>query len=183
MLKTTLNLYNNNWYKPGAIKMVRAMWFLMNALFLNSYLYLPFSRHSLLRLFGAKIGRNVILKPKINIKYPWNISIGDNSWIGEEVWLDSLGKIEIGNNVCISQGAMLLCGNHNYKKSSFDLIVKNIVLEDGVWIGAKAIICPGVHCGSHSVLSVGSVAVNSLDEYSIYQGNPAIKKCNRTILS
>ncbi len=81
----------------------------------------------------------------------------------------------IGANVCISQGAMLLCGNHNYKKSSFNLIVKQIHLKEGAWVGAKATVCPGVTLNSHAILSVGSVANKDLDSYSIYQGNPAIK--------
>jgi putative colanic acid biosynthesis acetyltransferase WcaF len=75
---------------------------------------------------------------------------------------------------------MLLCGNHNYKKESFDLMTGKIIIEDGVWIGAKAIVCPGVTCHSHSVLSVGSVATKDLDANSIYQGNPAVKIKSRS---
>ena len=79
----------------------------------------------------------------------------------------------IGKNVCISQGALLLTGNHDYSKPSFDLITKEIRLEDGVWIGAKSIVPPGIICKSHSVLSVNSVATKNLESYTIYQGNPA----------
>lgn len=132
-------------------------------------------------MFGAQIGNNVIVKPRVNIKYPWNISIGNNAWIGEGAWLDSLGKISLGANVCISQGAMLICGNHNYKKQTFDLIVGDINIDEGAWIGAGAIVCAGVNCKSHSVLTAGSVATSDLDEYSIYQGIPAIKIKDRII--
>lgn len=97
------------------------------------------------------------------------------------MWLDSLGKISIGNNACISQGAMLICGNHNYKKSTFDLIVGNIELEEGTWIGTGAVVCGNVICSSHSVLTAGSVAASNLDAYSIYQGNPAVKIKDRII--
>ena len=65
------------------------------------------------------------------------------------------------SNVCISQGATLLCGNHNFKKPGFDLIIDEIIVEDGVWIGAKSIVCPGVTLKSHSILTVGSVANES----------------------
>lgn len=95
-------------------------------------------------------------------------------WIGEGVWIDNLGKVKIGNNVCISQGAMLLTGNHNYKKESFDLIVGDITLEDGVWVGAKSVVCPGVTMKSHSILTVGSVLTKDAEEYGIYQGNLAV---------
>ena len=83
-------------------------------------------RRFLLRLFGAKIGKKVIIRPSVKVTYPWKLSIGDYSWIGEDVWIDNLEQVIIGSNVCISQGAMLLCGNHNYKKVTFDLIIGEI---------------------------------------------------------
>jgi putative colanic acid biosynthesis acetyltransferase WcaF len=137
----------------------------------------PFSglRVLVLKIFGAKIGTGVVIKPNVNIKYPWKLEMGNNIWIGEKVWIDNLGEVKIGNNVCLSQGAMLLCGNHNYKKVEFDLLVGDITLEEGVWIGARSIVCPGVSCKSHSILSVNSVAAKTLEAYTIYQGNPAVE--------
>ena len=132
-----------------------------------------------LKIFGAKVGAGVVIKPNVNIKYPWKLEIGNNVWIGEQVWIDNLGKVKIGDNVCLSQGAMLLCGNHNYKKVEFDLVVGDISLEEGVWIGAHSVVCPGVRCKSHSILSVNSVAVETLEPYTIYQGNPARELRNR----
>jgi putative colanic acid biosynthesis acetyltransferase WcaF len=168
-----LDLFNNKWYKPGS-KLIIFLWFFTNRILINTYLPIPlFVKKLILQLFGAKIGKGLIIKPKVNIKYPWLLTIGNDVWIGEDVWIDNLTNIIIGNNVCISQGAMLLCGNHNYKKSSFDLIVKPIHLKEGVWIGAKSVVCPGVTCESHSILSVGSVANDNLKEFTIYQGNPA----------
>jgi putative colanic acid biosynthesis acetyltransferase WcaF len=76
---------------------------------------------------------------------------------------------------------MLLTGNHDYASPGFDLEVKKIVLEDGVWIGAQAVVCPGVICQSHSVLSVKSVATKNLEAYKIYQGNPAVFVKDRII--
>ncbi|MBI4930116.1 MAG: colanic acid biosynthesis acetyltransferase WcaF [Bacteroidetes bacterium] len=175
MLKTDLSKFNNSWYNPRASWITRVIWYCINACIINSNCPFNFIKIFFLRMFGAKVGSNVVVKPRVNIKYPWNVSIGDNVWIGERVWLDSLGKINIGSNSCISQGAMLICGNHNYKKSSFDLIVGDIILEDGVWIGTGAIVCAGVTCQSHAVLAAGSVATDILEAYSIYQGNPAAK--------
>ncbi len=124
-----------------------------------------------------------MIKPNVKIKYPWNLVIHDYVWIGENVWIDNLAKVTIGGNVCISQGAMLLTGNHDFTKTTFDLIVKPIEIEDGVWIGAKSIVCPGVKCFSHAVLSVNSVATKNLDSNSIYKGNPAVKIKERIIKS
>jgi len=175
MSHTDLSKYNNEWYKPGS-RILIVTWFIIGRLTINTYLPVPqFIKRYILKIFGCKLGKNVVIKPKVNIKYPWFLAIDDNTWIGEEVWIDNLTEVKIGKNACISQGAMLLTGNHNYKKSSFDLIVGKIILEDGVWIGAKSVVCPGVICQSHSVLSVNSVATQNLEAFSIYQGNPALK--------
>ena len=179
-MNTNLSHFNNSWYKPGAGKIKQLLWFYINTIVFKTSLF-PISKLKivLLRLFGAKIGKGINIKPSVNIKYPWKLAIGDYSWIGENVWIDNLDFVSIGANCCVSQGAMLLCGNHNYKLESFDLITKPIVIEDGVWIGAQSVVCPGVVCKTHSVLSVGSVATKNLETYSIYQGNPAIKVKDR----
>lgn len=180
--QSDLSQFNNAWYKPGGNAVKRVLWYFVNAAFVNSVMPVSSIKIFWLRLFGAKIGSNVLVKPKVNIKYPWRLKVGNNVWIGECVWIDNLDDVEIGNNVCLSQGAMLLCGNHNYSKSTFDLITGKIVLEDGVWIGAKAVVCPGTTAKTHSVLTVGSVAVGELEAYTIYSGNKAIKVKTRTVL-
>ncbi|NOZ36199.1 MAG: colanic acid biosynthesis acetyltransferase WcaF [Chlorobi bacterium] len=182
MNKTDLSKFNNSWYKPGGNRVKRIFWYFVNVLFfLNPWNPISFLKVFLLRIFGAKIGKGVIIKPSVNIKYPWRLSVGNNVWIGEKVWIDNLANVEIGNNVSISQGAMLLCGNHNYKKSTFDLITGDIKLEEGVWIGAFSIVTPGITCKSHSILAVNSVATKNLEAYTIYQGNPAAEIRKRTI--
>lgn len=182
-MKTDLSKFNNSWYKAGN-PMARLTWYFINLIFINSY-WLPISsiKIALLRLYGAKIGKGVVIKPRVNIKYPWNLEIGDHTWIGEKAWIDNLGKVKIGSNCCLSQDSLLLCGNHNYKIDSFDLMVGDITLEDGVWIGAKSSVAGGVTCQSHSVLALGSVATSNLEPYSIYQGNPAVKVKDRVINS
>lgn len=125
-------------------------------------------------MFGAKIGKGLIIKTKVRIKYPWKLEIGSNSWIGESVWIDNLDNVVIGNSVCLSQGSMLLTGNHDYTLSNFPYKLGKIILEDGVWIGAKSIVCPGVMCKSHSILTVNSVATKDLKSWSIYSGNPSV---------
>lgn len=180
-MKTDLSLFNNSWYNPGN-PFKRITWYVANRVFLNTCIPYPSAfKILILKLFGAKIGENIVIKPKVSIKYPWFLTIGNYSWIGESVWIDNLAQVKIGSNCCISQGALLLCGNHNYRKTSFDLMIGQIILEDGVWIGARATICPGVTCKSHSVLTAGSVATKELDAYSIYQGNPAQKVKERII--
>lgn len=180
--KTQLSSYNNKQYKPGKNAIIRALWYIINILFFINPLN-PFSalKNILLRLFGSKVGKGVNIKPSVNIKYPWKLKVGNYVWIGEKVWIDNLADVIIGDNCCLSQGAMLLTGNHNYKKSSFDLITGIIVLEDGVWLGAQSVVTLSIKCFSHSMLTAGSVLSSDMEEYSIYRGNPAIKIKDRKI--
>lgn len=181
MNKVQLNQYNNNNYQSGST-IKKILWYFTNMFFFKTLLPFPSSiKVALLKIFGAKVGRSVVVKPDMNIKYPWFLTIGDDCWIGEGVWIDNLAKVTIGSNVVLSQGAYLLTGSHDYTKETYDLMLGEIILEDGVWIGAKATVCPGVTCKSHSVLSVGSVATKNLEAYSIYQGNPAEMKRKRVI--
>lgn len=165
-------------FKPnldiGASMTKQICWYFINIIFFKSSLPFPSSlKIFLLKLFGAKIGIGVRFKPCINIKFPWKLTIGNDCWIGENVWIDNIDEVIIEDNVCISQGAFLLTGNHNYKQTTFDLITGKIVLKSGVWIGAKAIVCPGVTCFENSILTVGSIATKDLIENTIYSGNPA----------
>ena len=180
---TNLSVYDNPDYSPGASSAKQLLWYIINALFfINPLNPLSGLKVRLLRLFGAKTGNGVVIKPGVNIKYPWRLTIGDHCWIGEKVWIDNLVDVRLGNHVCLSQGALLLTGSHNYKKSTFNLITKPITIQNGVWIGALATVTGGCICGSHSVLAAGSVANQSLEPYTIYQGNPAIAKRKRTIV-
>ncbi len=180
--RVRLDEFNNDCFKPGRNNLVRALWYVLNLiLFKTSWLPFYGLKRSVLRLFGAKVGRGVVVKPNVNIKYPWKLEIGEFSWIGEEVWIDNLDQVSIGAHVCISQGALILNGNHNFKSSSFDLMVKPIRIGDGAWLGAKSTVTQGVSVGEETVLAVNSVASSDLDSRTIYRGNPALKVEERTI--
>lgn len=179
----TVNLaeYSNDWYRPGN-KIKRILWYMINAFFFKSNMpYYHKLKIMLLRIFGAKIGKRVLIKPSANIKYPWFLEIGNNVWVGEGVCIDNLAFVKIGNNVCISQWASILTGNHDYKKTTFDLIVSPVNIENGVWVGAKALICPGVTLKTHSVVTAGSVILKDTEPYTVYKGNPALPVRNRAI--
>lgn len=182
MQHTDLSKFDNSWFDPGAGALKRLLWYLTNVVFIHSHALLPYSvKGGILRMFGAKVGKGVVIKPRVNIKYPWKLSVGDHTWVGEGVWIDNLDQVTIGANACISQGALILSGNHDFTQSTFDLIVKPIVIEDGAWVGAKSTVTQGVTIGSHAVLAVGSVASNDLESFGIYRGNPAVKVKERQI--
>ena len=175
---------NNKAYAAsiGASRYKQLLWFLCSPLLIQNPL-IPFSgfRKWVLELFGAVIGKEARIRPGVHIKHPWKLKMGDHVWLGKNCWIDNITDVVIGTNVCISQGAMLCTGNHDYTSPGFELIAKPIILEDGVWIGAKALVGPGLTAFSHSVLTAGSIATKNLEAYGIYQGNPAIFIKSRTI--
>ncbi|MFQ1970831.1 WcaF family extracellular polysaccharide biosynthesis acetyltransferase [Aeromonas veronii] len=181
MVKVNLGKYNNSWYYPGS-KLKIYIWYFVSLLFFRTAIPFPNTvKIFILKLFGSTIGSGVIIKPGVNIKYPWKFQVGDNSWIGEGVWIDNLANVNIGEDCCLSQGCYLLTGNHDFTKTSFDLIVRDIKIEDESWVGAKSVVCPGVTLHRASILTVGSIATRNLDELGIYQGNPAVKIKERVI--
>jgi putative colanic acid biosynthesis acetyltransferase WcaF len=161
---------------PGFSRKLRyALWLLIsNIFFLTNIPYPNYIKVFILKLFGSKIGNKVVIKPWVKIKFPWMLTLGNAVWLGESVWIDNISEVKIGNNVCISQGALLITGNHNYSSKLFELNSKPIKIEDGVWICAKTIVIGGVTIHSHAVLAINSMVSCDLPSYSIYSGNPAI---------
>ena len=181
-MSVDLSTFSNPTFSHGKSIVVRMLWMLVSRLFFNTWVPYPSTfKAIILRLFGAKVGKGLVIRTHVRIKQPWRMSIGDHVWIGESVWIDNLVQVAIASNVCLSQGAFLLTGNHDYKSTSFDLITGEIHLESGVWIGAKALVGPGVRCMSHSVLAAGSTTFKDLEANKIYQGNPAELKRERKI--
>ena len=167
-----LNLYVKK--KTSISKVfVKLIWDFFGKPLFSSYLPGTYWRKIILIIFGAEIGKGGKIKTNIRISEPWNLSIGDHCWIGENVWIDNLALVKIGNRVCISQGVYLCTGNHNYKKDLFNLILEKIVIEDDCWIAAKSIIAPGSILKRGSVCCLGAVISGILEKDGIYKGNPA----------
>lgn len=178
----SLSAFDGSNFNKGAGILKATLWYFVNALIVRAS-WCPFMgvKIRLLRLFGAKIGKGLVIKNNVTIKSPWNLVLGDDCWLGENCWLDNLDKITIGSNVCISQGAMLLTGNHDYTLYNMPYRNAPIVIEDGAWIGAKTTVCPGVTVHRNAILTVGSIATKDLEADGIYQGNPAKKIRERKI--
>jgi putative colanic acid biosynthesis acetyltransferase WcaF len=183
---TDLKQVDNSLFRPtlviGASKTKQMLWYISNVFFFKNPLNISSAlKVFLLKIFGTKMGEGVVIKPAVNIKYPWKLTIGNHAWIGEHVWIDNLSEVSIGNHVTLSQGALLLTGSHDYKKITFDLMTHPITLEDGVWICAKSIVLGNTICRSHSVLGANSVASGELEAYIIYSGNPATPQKKRLV--
>lgn len=166
--------YDRRSYDPSQPVWVQAAWFLVGLPILRcSILPLSSVRRWILGIFRAKIGVGVVIKPGVRIKYPWLLSVGDHSWLGEDCWIDNLAPVSLGKNVCISQGAYLCTGNHDWTDENFSLFVKPINIADGAWVCARAFVAPGVNLGEYAVLTAASVATDDIPPFHIHGGNPA----------
>ena len=136
----------------------RIAWHALSALVFQSALVLPSRcKAALLRAFGARIGECLVIKPRVTIKYPWFLELGDHVWLGEGVWIDNHTTVRVGSDVCISQGAYLFTGNHDWNDPLFRFFCEPVTIEDGVWVGAKAVVCPGSTLARLSVVGAGVV--------------------------
>ena len=158
----------------GRNAFVVQLWWLVQSLFFkNSPQFLYGFRRFLLRLFGAKIGKKVIIRPTVRITYPWKVVIGDFSWIGDDVVLYSLGEIEIGENVVISQKSYLCAASHDYLKQDFPIFEKKISIEDQCWLATDVFIAPGITIGKGTVVGSRSSVYKDLPANKVCIGNPA----------
>jgi putative colanic acid biosynthesis acetyltransferase WcaF len=172
-LRVELRGYDNSGFSRGRSKAVEALWMLVSAIFVRSFLPGAPHRRFLLRAFGASIGARVDIKPGVHVKFPWRLTVADDVWIGENAWIDNLAEVTLGANCCLSQGVYLCTGSHDWASPKFDLITKPIVIGDSAWIAAKAMVGPGVTVGPGAVLTACSVATTDLTPWGIFQGIPA----------
>jgi putative colanic acid biosynthesis acetyltransferase WcaF len=183
-MKVDLSLTSNRDYRPGRPVPVRALWHCLEALTLLNPLVTSYGLKAwILRAFGAEIGPRVVIKPRVHVKHPWRLQVGENSWIGEGVWIDNLVSVRIGRNVCISQGAYICTGNHDWQDPGMGLVAAPIVVEDGVWVGAFSRVAPGLTVGEQAVIALGSVLLSNAEAGGVYQGNPARRVSTRTLRS
>lgn len=146
------------------------LWRILQYLFFGLSLCPNWIKVLLLTLNGAKIGARVIIRRNVRIHFPWNLEIGNDCWIGEEVWFINHEKIKIGSNVCISQRSIICSGGHEYRSASLEFAHKPIEIKEGAWICLDAKILPGVTIGQCSVISAGEVVRRSVPDYSMLVG-------------
>jgi putative colanic acid biosynthesis acetyltransferase WcaF len=157
----------------GGSKMKYVFWYIVKVIFfLSAFPYPSSLKVFLLKKFGAKLGTGVIIKPRVNFHFPWNLEIGNNVWIGEEVFILNFEKISIGDNVCVSQRAFLCGGNHDFRNPSMPYFNEPITLYNGCWIGACCFIGPGVSIGVDTVIAAGSIVTTDVKDNLVCRRNP-----------
>lgn len=169
-----LDSYTARGFDRGASLWRQVIWYAANRLLLQSWLPGSRWRKILLVIFGAEVGKGVVIKPGVRVKFPWRLKVGDYTWVGEDVWVDNLAEVVIGSHVCISQGAYLCTGSHNWSAEAFDLITKGIIIEDHAWVGARASLAPGASMAVGAVLSMSSLGCGEISSWTIYAGTPAV---------
>ena len=174
-MKTRLDKFDpTNNFNRGRAELVFALWYLVKCLFLLSSFPWPSGlKVYWLRLFGAKIGRGVVIKPRVNVHFPWRLEIGSYAWIGEEVVILNFEDVRLGDHCCLSQQVFLCAGGHDYRDETFCYRNAPIVISDGVWLQARVFVCPGVSVGEESVVTTCSVVTKSLPANMICKGSPA----------
>jgi len=161
-------------FDRGAPRWREALWGVTKVLFfLTPWPWPSRLRASLLRAFGARIGRGVVIRSRVNIAFPWKLEIGDHSWLGEEVILLNLAPVRIGLHCCLSQRAFLCTGSHDFQAAAFNLITAPITIADRSWIAATCFIAPGVTVGPDAMTAAGSVVTRDVAPFTIVAGNPA----------
>lgn len=172
MARTDLSQYKA---RPARRGLHDVLWFFVGLPLLRAA-WIPSSafRRQLLRLFGAEVGRGVVIKPGVRIKEPRMLRVGHHAWLGEDCWIDNLDAVWIGEHVCVSQGAYLCTGNHDWSDPAFALRTAPIRLGTGSWVGARSFIGPGVVLHSHAVATAGSVVTRDVPAWEIHSGNPAV---------
>nr|WP_253274346.1 hormogonium polysaccharide biosynthesis acetyltransferase HpsU [Myxosarcina sp. GI1] len=175
-----LRLYDSSQCDRGRANWYVILWWLVQAI------AFPLSLHNLngfrcwlLRLFGATVGKGVIIRPTARFTYPWNVTIGDFSWIGDDVVLYSVDRIEIGCHAVVSQKSYLCTGSHDINKISFDLIIKPIHIGNGAWIATDCFVGAGVTIGANSVIGARSSVFRDIPNRQIAWGTPCIARYER----
>lgn len=166
--------YTTGGFDRGAPRWKELLWVLIKCVVFENGLPWPSAlRVAILRAFGATIGQGVIVRAKVNITFPWRLTVGDHVWIGEEVLILSLAPVALESHVCLSQRAFLCTGSHRFHSPGFDLVTKPITIGQSSWIAAQAFIAPGVVIGPGSMVGAGSVVLVDVPPGTVVQGNPA----------
>jgi putative colanic acid biosynthesis acetyltransferase WcaF len=152
---------------------VQLWWIVEATLFRHSPQILYGWRRWLLRLFGAQIGRGVLIRPSVRITYPWKVTIGDHSWIGDEAVLYSLAEIHVGANSVVSQRSYLCTGSHDPESPAFDIFAVPIYIGSQCWIASDVFVAPGVSIRDAAVVGARSTVLHDLPEAMICHGTPA----------
>ncbi len=179
-----LSKYDQSWFNRGRPGWFVLLWWLVQAIAFPLTPQPLFAiRSTILRLFGAKIGRHVFIRPTARFTYPWKVEIGDYSWIGDDVVFYSLDRIHIGKHCVISQKTYLCTGSHDLQDPAFGLITAPILIGNGVWVAADCFIGPDVQIGANAVIGTRSSVFTHIPSSQVCWGTPCRPRYPRIMKS
>lgn len=158
---------------------VQLWWIVQATIFRFSPKFLYSLRRGLLRMFGAKVGKGVLIRSSATVTYPWKLSIGDHSWVGDECVLYNLADITIGSNAVVSHRSYICTGFHHVDKPAFDIDGSPVVIEDEVWLANDVFVAPGVTIGRGAVVGARSSVFKDMPGGMICFGSPCTPHRNR----
>ncbi|CCI30937.1 hormogonium polysaccharide biosynthesis acetyltransferase HpsU [Microcystis sp. T1-4] len=175
-----LRTYDQSWFDRGRSNPIILLWWLVQGiLFPLSLHQMDSFRCAVLRLFGAKIGLGVKIRPTARVTYPWKVEIGDYTWIGDDVVIYSLDNVTIGSHCVISQKCYLCTGSHDPGDRSFGLKTTPILIGNGTWIAADCFLAPGVKIGSNVVIGARSSVFADIPAQKVAWGSPCRPQYDR----
>nr|WP_246377289.1 DapH/DapD/GlmU-related protein [Nocardioides ginsengisegetis] len=149
-------------YDVGRGKLTQILWLVSSGSLFMRWWCPARVRVTILRAFGADVGRGVLVRHRVRIHWPWKLVIGDHSWVGEGAWILNLEPVTIGRDVCVSQEALLCTGSHDRRSRTFEFDNAPITLEDESWIAARAVVLRGVTIGARATVGAGAVVTKDV---------------------
>jgi putative colanic acid biosynthesis acetyltransferase WcaF len=163
-MRRHLSGFTGRGYDKGRSRLWQGAWLLTQSLFFQPWWVPARFRVLALRAFGATIGDGVLIRHRVRVHWPWKLTIGNFSWIGEGVWILNLENVAIGQNVCISQEALLCTGSHDRHSPTFEFDNAPIHIGDGSWLGARAVVLRGVTIGCDVVVGATALVAKSVPD-------------------
>jgi len=180
MVQDLASFRNPKGFRGRSAVTVQLWWIIQSTLFRLSPQFMYPWRRFLLRLFGAKIGKGVLIRPGVKVTYPWKLTIGDYVWVGDGTELYTLAPITIGSHVAIAQDVAIITGSHRFRQMSFDIYALPIRIENECWLCAGSFVHQDVVVRRGSVIGARAVVQKSTEPFSVNAGFPARKVGDRS---
>lgn len=163
-------------YDKGRSTVGQVLWFATQNLIFGQWWLPSRFRPPLLRLFGATVGEGVFFRHRVRVLWPWKLTVGDHSWVGEDSWILNLEPVTVGDDVCISQGVFVCTGSHDMSSPTFEYDNAPIVIADQAWIGAQATLLRGVSVGRGAVVAARARVSRDVPAASLFSYNGTVRE-------
>jgi len=176
------DLFDKSQFDRGRPRSVEAAWYLTKMVFFLSALPWPSTlKTRLLRAFGCEVGAGLVMRPRVNIHFPWKLTIGDHCWIGERTEILNLETVTLEDHSTLSHDVYLAAAGHDSSSASMAYKNRPIRIGRSAWVTSRAFVGPGVTIGEGAVIGAGAVVLRDVEANSVMVGNPAVAVAVRRI--